>query len=402
MTDPAAANDSTEPFSPVTDVEAPDRLALHVKMFGSHAFFRLWLAQVVSALGDWLGLLATTALAADLGGKNAAAAVALVMVARVLPGFFMASAAGVIVDRFDRKKIMVICDIGRAATLATIPFINRVVYLALASLVIEVFTGLWSPAKEATVPNLVPRERLATANSQNVAAAYGTLLIAFPLFTFFAKLAEWSTNLKINEVLRFDKQAIAIYFDLLTFLTSAFLISRLKVPRRPVRERNPDKRIDFPNLLPDPDATKRRAKRAKALSEMFGLLRSAQSGDGYDEIRLVFRQDGLTGDVESGVDFRVSIAVAEWKISTPVPLGAGLWADVGERAEWSTVSHLIAGRRTVAVGVAGGASILFPDFEKPIGAYLVRDEALPSEDPGALRGHRSTRGAGRSEPDPKR
>jgi hypothetical protein len=75
----------------------------------------------------------------------------------------------------------------------------------------------------------------------------------------------------------------------------------------------------------------------------------------------------------------VNIAVAEWKISAPVPLGAGLWADAGERDEWNTVSHLIAGHRAVAVGVAGGASILFPDFEKPIGAYLVRDEALPSE-----------------------
>ena len=135
-----------------------------VRFFGTPAFFRLWIAQVVSATGDWLGILAFAALAADLGGKNAGAAVALVMVARVLPGFFIASAAGVIVDRFDRKKIMVVCDISRAAVLATVPFINRVSYLALAALVLELFTGLWSPAKEASVPNLVPRERLANAS----------------------------------------------------------------------------------------------------------------------------------------------------------------------------------------------------------------------------------------------
>jgi hypothetical protein len=58
---------------------------------------------------------------------------------------------------------------------------------------------------------------------------------------------------------------------------------------------------------------------------------------------------------------------------------AGLWAHAGERAEWDTVVHLIAGHRTVAVGVAGGASILFPDFEKPIGAYLAPAAALPAE-----------------------
>jgi hypothetical protein len=75
----------------------------------------------------------------------------------------------------------------------------------------------------------------------------------------------------------------------------------------------------------------------------------------------------------------ISMAAAEWKISSPSPTAADLWADAGESAEWANVMRLIAGHRTVAVGVAGGASILFADFEKPIGAYLVRDEATPVE-----------------------
>jgi hypothetical protein len=75
----------------------------------------------------------------------------------------------------------------------------------------------------------------------------------------------------------------------------------------------------------------------------------------------------------------LGVGAAEWKISTPSPITAGLWAHAGERAEWTTVAHLIAGHRTVAVGVAGGASILFPDFEKPIGAYLAPAAALPAE-----------------------
>jgi hypothetical protein len=75
----------------------------------------------------------------------------------------------------------------------------------------------------------------------------------------------------------------------------------------------------------------------------------------------------------------VSTAAAEWKILAPSSVTAGLWSDEGERAEWLTVEHLIAGHRTVAVGVAGGASILFPDFEKPIGAYLAPAAAMPVE-----------------------
>ena len=227
------------------DVESSKKQSFSIRFFGTPAFFRLWVAQVVSATGDWLGILAFAALAADLGGTNASAAVALVMVARVLPGFFIASAAGVIVDRFDRKKIMVVCDIGRAGVLATVPFINRVSYLALAALVLELFTGLWSPAKEASVPNLVPRERLATANSQNVGAAYGTILIATPIFAFSAKIAEWGHDLHVSSVLRFDKQSIAIYLDMVTFLTSAFLISRLTLPQNARKESDSEKRIDF-------------------------------------------------------------------------------------------------------------------------------------------------------------
>ncbi len=235
-----SVSESSEPEGAKTP-----RQSFAVRFFGTPGFFHLWIAQVVSALGDWLGILAFTALAADLGGKNAGAAVALVMIARVLPGFFMASAAGVIVDRFDRKKIMVVCDLGRAAVLATVPFINRVSYLALASFTLELFTGLWSPAKEASVPNLVPRERLATANSQNVGAAYGTILIAFPLFAFSARIAEWGHNFHVSSVLRFDKQSIAIYLDMVTFMASALIISRLNLPHHARRAGNPDKRIDF-------------------------------------------------------------------------------------------------------------------------------------------------------------
>ena len=52
----------------------------------------------------------------------------------------------------------------------------------MASLVLEVFTLLWTPAKEASVPNLVPADHLTTANSLSLAAAYGTVPIAAGIF----------------------------------------------------------------------------------------------------------------------------------------------------------------------------------------------------------------------------
>src|SRR5580765_1042167 len=103
-----------------------DRPSLHVRLFGSHMFFRLWLAQVVSSMGDWLGFLAITILAARVGGKSSSAAVGLVMAARIAPGFFLAPVAGVLIDRWDRKRVMVVCDLGRASVVATLPFVDTV------------------------------------------------------------------------------------------------------------------------------------------------------------------------------------------------------------------------------------------------------------------------------------
>ncbi|HET7718560.1 MAG TPA: MFS transporter, partial [Acidimicrobiales bacterium] len=152
------------------------------KLLGSTSFFRLWLAQVVSSLGDWIGLFAILTLTARIGKGSPEAAIALVMSARMIPGFFLASVGGVLVDRWDRRKVMVTCDIGRGLVLATLPFVDSVWQLFLASLVLEVLTLLWSPAKEASVPNLVPSEKLASANSFSLAAAYGTFPIASALF----------------------------------------------------------------------------------------------------------------------------------------------------------------------------------------------------------------------------
>ena len=150
-------------------------LAISTRVFGSAGFFRLWLAQVVSATGDWLGLLAISLLAIRLGAGNEGAALSLVLAARIVPGFFFGPVAGVFVDRWDRKKVMVTCDIGRAAVMVTLPFIETILGLFVASLLLEAFTMLWSPAKEASVPNLVPEDQLATANSLSLAAAYGTV-----------------------------------------------------------------------------------------------------------------------------------------------------------------------------------------------------------------------------------
>jgi MFS family permease len=239
------------PPGDATDLVGSVRRERHrFPIFGYPAFVRLWLAQLVSSLGDWIGLVAVLALAARIGKSSPETAVGVVMSARMIPGFFLGSVGGVLVDRWNRKRVMVTCDIGRGIVMASLPFLHSIWQLFVASLLLEVLSLLWTPAKEATVPNLVPHEQLTTANSLSLAAAYGTFPLAGALSAVLFKVAEWlSRHYSALHFLNLNKESVAIYADVATFLLSAALISTLLIPRTgPPRERG---RIDLGETFAD-------------------------------------------------------------------------------------------------------------------------------------------------------
>lgn len=233
--------EADEPTAPLPALdpsgERTTQLGWHVRLFGSTNFFRLWLTQVVSAMGDWLGLLAITALATRVGAGNEGAAVGVVLAARLAPGLFLAPVAGVFADRWDRKKLMVVCDLGRGAVMIALPFVDSIFGLIIASLVLEVFTLLWAPAKEASVPHLVPVHHLTTANSLSLVAAYGTFPLAAGAFSLLSKAGEGLGDVGLLSFLRADQMGLAFYVDGLTFVISAIMISTLSLPKRHHAER---------------------------------------------------------------------------------------------------------------------------------------------------------------------
>ena len=217
------------------------------RLLGSASFSRLWIAQVISSLGDWIGLIAILAIAARVS-NNSGAAVSLVMMTRVVPGFFLGTVGGVIIDRFDRRKVMVFADVGRASLLIALPFVESVGGLVLVSLGLEVLTLMWGPAQAATVPNLVAEDQLAAANSLSLAASYGTFPIASIIFSLLAGLATVLGDLDVIAAFKVDQEALALIFDALTFLASAAIVWRLPIPR--VR-RTSDARIDWTETFRD-------------------------------------------------------------------------------------------------------------------------------------------------------
>jgi dTMP kinase len=209
----------------LTSVRAqPTTEGSHLRLFGSGAFFRLWLGQVASSLGDWVGIVAITALSYRIGG---ASATGFTLAARFVPGFFLAPFAGVLVDRFDRKRVMVSCDVGRAALLCLIPLTSSVWELVLVSFLLELLTLLWSPAKDASVPNLVPPGAIPTVGSLSMAAAYGTFPLAAGISAGLFKLTDRLAAVSWLHLLRGERETVAIGFDVLSFLVSAALISTL-------------------------------------------------------------------------------------------------------------------------------------------------------------------------------
>ena len=189
------------------------------------AFRRLWRSMAFSSLGDWLGLLATTALAQQLSAGNYARAnfaIAGIFIARLLPAVFLGPIAGVIADRFDRRNLMIVCDILRAALYISIPLVANYLWLYTATILVECITLFWSPAKEASIPNLVPREKLESANQVSLLAAYGTAPIAAGLFSLLALLS--GALATTFPWFKGNSTDLALYINAISFAYTAWIV----------------------------------------------------------------------------------------------------------------------------------------------------------------------------------
>lgn len=189
-------------------------------------FRNLFYANVTSSLGDWIGVVAILALTQQILGttRGAALGMAGIMIARVVPAMLLGPVAGVYVDRWDRRRVLIATDIGRGLIMALVPFSPDVWALLLATLLIEVQSALFMPAKDSMIPRLAGRERLVPANQLNLIAAYGT----FPLGgLFFAVLVAGSGALFDVPFLDDRPAAVAIWVNALTFFVSAVFVMRI-------------------------------------------------------------------------------------------------------------------------------------------------------------------------------
>lgn len=190
-------------------------------------YLRFFLAQAVSSLGDWIGVIAIVVFAQRLGGNTFVGAV---MIARVLPGFVAGPIGGVLADSWDRKRTMVVADVSRAAIIFSLPFVPNRLYLLVASVALESLTLIWGPAKDASLPNFVPASHLTHANSLSLFAVYAPWPLASVAFFGLSSLGGFmGDHIPVLEGLQNSSESLAFWIDSLTFVFSAVMISSLTI-----------------------------------------------------------------------------------------------------------------------------------------------------------------------------
>jgi len=196
-------------------------------------FRRLWIATSLSSLGDWLSLLALTAEATILAKRGVAAqasAVGGVWLTSLLPALLLGPLAGAVADRLDRRMNMIIGDVLRAALYASIPLnlalgvVNELTWIYVVQFLASCASLFWTPAKDASIPNLVPPDKLEQANQYSLFTTFGTAPVAGLVFGLLAL---------VGRSLGSDQVNLALYFNAATFVVSALTIYALReLPKR--------------------------------------------------------------------------------------------------------------------------------------------------------------------------
>jgi dTMP kinase len=190
-------------------------------------FRRLWGVTYLCSIGDWLSLLALTGLINKLteGYEAQSFAFAGVVLTQMLPGLLFAPIGGLFADRFDRRKVMVVCDVLRCALFMSIAFVGTTWWLFIANFLIGCCALMWIPSKDAAVPNLLRRpDQVETASQLGLVMTYGISVITGA--GLYAAITGITTNLNLQpdpEGLGIAK--VIVMINGLLYLTSAILVA---------------------------------------------------------------------------------------------------------------------------------------------------------------------------------
>jgi len=183
-------------------------------VFRNRNFSKMWTGQLVSTMGSALTSLAASIYIFRL--TNSAMSVGLMLMATAAPSLLVGLFAGVLVDRFDRKRIMIAADLTRAVLVFLIPFLVplSIVWLYVIVMLSSAIGQFFDPAQESVLPEVATEEELAAANSLMAISSFGATAIGFAASGLIAS----TTNI-----------SWAFYLDAISFLFSASCIFLIRL-----------------------------------------------------------------------------------------------------------------------------------------------------------------------------
>ena len=188
-------------------------------------FRLLFIGQTISQLGDWFNAVAVFALLLDLTGS--ATAVAWMMIVQFLPVALVGPLAGVVVDRVDRRRLMIVTDLVRGTLILALLLIHRREEVWIAYVVMAIVVGaqaFFEPARTATIPNVTAADELLTANALSSATWSAMLAIGASVGGIVTAIAG---------------RNVAFVVNALSFFASAYFIGRTRYDSAPAAAPRP-------------------------------------------------------------------------------------------------------------------------------------------------------------------
>lgn len=218
MVDASAARPGDRTWVEAVDLAERRRIeSPYLRLLRNRDFSLLWVGQAVSLFGDRLHQVAVGFVVYAQTGS--ALSVGLTFAAASAPNFLLGPIAGAFVDRWDRKRAMVVSDLVRAGLVLLVPIAIglHVVLVYVIAFAIATVTLVFRPAKTAALPLVVDERDLVTANSASSISETGADLIGYPL----AGLLVASMSGLIGAV---------FFIDSATYVISAALIAAMSLP----------------------------------------------------------------------------------------------------------------------------------------------------------------------------
>ncbi|WP_170160296.1 MFS transporter [Prauserella muralis] len=240
-------------------------------------FRRLWGVTYLCSVADWLALLALTGLVTKFTDNYMAQnfAFAGVVLTNLLPGLLFAPLGGLLADRIDRRKVMIVADLVRFGLLLSIALVGSPVWLFIANFLVGSAAMMWIPSKDAAVPNLLRRpDQVETANQLGMFMTYGLAVVTGAGLYSVLTGIQTTFNLPPDVFGTFGIANAVVIINSLLYLASALIVAT-RIPELSLRNVHP---VPAGGAAPKPAPAAGDADGADAEERKPGLLAMFRDG----------------------------------------------------------------------------------------------------------------------------